>query len=102
MCILNFLSLLSVIVQGGERPGTSSTSGIAQMSGPPPAPAPAEPYNQDHLLDLSKKLLAAVQPRLTRDPVVTGFGEYTEAVLDNLPTNMRGECIEDINEILTT
>lgn len=47
-------------------------------------------------MEVSVRMLSALQPRLNRDPEVAGFEEWMGAALDSLPKKMRHECMMDI------
>ena len=55
---------------------------------------------KDPLLEISLKMLQSLEPRLHRDPEVTGFGNYLEAVLEDLPRDLRAHAMEDLTQTL--
>ena len=54
----------------------------------------------DSLVDLSNRMLGALQPRLARHPIAQTFADYSSAVLDHLPFDFMSDAIDDMNEIL--
>ena len=67
----------------------------------PTAPTAGHPLlGKDPLVDISLKMLQALEPRLQRRPEVTGFGNYAEAVLEELPGDLRMSAIDDMQQVL--
>ena len=77
---------------------------LAANSGGDTAAAPTAPTGlhtmKDPLVDISLKMLQSLEPRLQHDPQVTGFGNYMESVLEDLPRDLRSSCIEDMTKTL--
>ena len=65
------------------------------------APTAVHPLlGKDPLVDISLKMLQALEPRLQRRPEVTGFGNFAEAVLEELPGELRLSAIEEMSVVL--
>ena len=86
-------------LSGGDT-GTPSTAGpttAAPFPGPFTAPTAGQVLSKDPLVDISLKMLQALEPRLQRRPEVTSFGNFMEAILEELPADLRFSALAEMN-----
>ena len=82
------------LAQFGTTSGGDTGPGAAEII------TPTTQRLKDPLLEISLKMLQSLEPRLHRDPEVTGFSNYMEAVLEDLPRDLRANAIEDLTRTL--
>ena len=85
--------------QGNAPPPVSGTSDGPPLSDPPPDPHTQVPP-VDPLIELSKKLLAHIEPRVTQDRSVNGFCETVGGMLMEIPRDIRILAVEEMMAVM--